>query len=247
MRWPCGCESKRAMLVAIHQPEHLPWLGFFEKMQRADLFVLLDDVQFSKGDFQNRNRVKGAGGVQWLTVPVVQKFPQKINEVEIAGDEWRKKHWKSLVSCYARSPHFENLAPALQELYQRSCEKLTVFNVAAIKLIARLLGLEKRMILSSEMNVKGQKSDLVLDICKQVGASAYYSGINGRTYLNHQAFREAGIEIVVQEFKHPTYPQLFLKRQGFVPNLSTLDLLFNCGADSLEVIREENSSALPVH
>jgi WbqC-like protein family len=231
------------MLVAIHQPEHLPWLGFFEKMQRADLFVLLDDVQFSKGDFQNRNRVKGSAAVQWLTVPVVQRFPQKINEVEIAGDDWRQKHWKTLVSCYARSPHFESLVPVFTEFYRRRWDKLATLNVAAIRLLARLLNVEKKIVLSSELNVGGQKSDLVLNICKQVGAGAYYSGAMGRAYLNRGAFQQAGIEIVVQSFNHPTYQQLFMKQQGFVPNLSVLDLLFNCGVNGLDLVGAANRKA----
>src|ERR1051325_6353530 len=107
------------MLVARHQPEHMPWLGFFEKLLSADLFVLLDDVQFSRGDFQNRNRVKGQGGAQWLTVPVAPKFPQAINEVEIAGDGWRAKHWKTLRSCYARAPHFDEFAVEFEQFYAR--------------------------------------------------------------------------------------------------------------------------------
>lgn len=234
------------MLVAIHQPEHLPWIGFFEKMLRADLFVLLDNVQFSKGDFQNRNRVKGARGAQWLTVPVVQRFPQKINEVLVVGDNWREKHWKTLRSCYARSSYFETFAPLFEDFYRRSWLKLVDLNVAAIELIARSLGIEKKWVLASELLVSGQKSDLVLDICKTVGASAYYSGKAGSTYLDREAFRRAGVEIVVQNFEHPTYDQLFMKERGFVPNLSTLDLLFNCGAGGLELLGAASKSELQI-
>jgi hypothetical protein len=115
--------------------------------------------------------------------------------------------------------------------------------MAAIEMLARLLGLEKKMILSSSLKVTGRKSDLVLGICQQVGASAYYSGRAGSTYLDRDAFQRAGIEIVVQNFNHPTYPQLFMKTQGFVPNLSILDLLFNCGAKSLELIGAEDTLA----
>lgn len=226
------------MLVAIHQPEHMPWLGFFEKMLRADAFVLLDDVQFSKGDFQNRNRVKGHGGAQWLTVPVVQRFPQRLNEVDVAGDVWRAKHWKTLVSCYARAAHFEEFAAPFEELYGRPWTKLSELNVAAIRLLARALGIEKRFIFSSTLGAVGHKSELVLNICKAVGASGYYSGRAGSTYLDAEAFRRAGVEIVVQEFEHPTYEQMFMKEQGFVPNLSALDLLFNRGAESLSLIAE---------
>jgi hypothetical protein len=231
------------MLVAIHQPEHLPWLGFFEKMQRADLFVMLDDVQFSRGDFQNRNRVKGSAGVQWLTVPVVHKFPQKINEVSIAGADWREKHWKTLGSCYRRSAHFDGLAPTLEEFYRRSWTNLAGMNVAAIELMASLLGIEKKWVFASELPVRGTKSDLVLDICKAVGASSYYSGKAGSTYLDRESFARAGIGIVVQSFDHPTYEQLFMKH-GFIPNLSALDMLFNCGRGCFDFVAKDKN--LPV-
>ncbi len=224
------------MLVAIHQPEHLPWIGFFEKMLRADLFVLLDDVQFSKGDFQNRNRVKGAGGAQWLTVPVLRRFPQKLNEVLVAGNGWQAKHWKTLRSCYARAAHFDEFAPLFEDFYGRPWARLAELNVAGIELIARALGVERKWVMASELKVSGQKSELVLDICKTLGASGYYSGRTGSTYLDSEAFRRAGIEIVVQNFNHPTYEQLFMKESGFVPNLSAVDLLFNCGARGLELL-----------
>jgi len=232
------------MLVSIHQPEHMPWLGFFEKLLRADLFVLLDDVQFSKGDFQNRNRVKGQGGVQWLTVPVAQKFGQRINETLVADDVWRSKHWKTLVSCYARAEHFETFAPEFEEFYKRPWTKLSELNVEAIRMLARAFGVEKEFVFSSTLGATGQKSELVLNICKAVGASAYYSGGAGRTYLDADAFRRANVEIVLQEFEHPVYEQLFMKEQGFVPNLSALDLLFNRGAEGISLIAEGGRRAL---
>lgn len=224
------------MLVAIHQPEHMPWLGFFEKLLRADVFVVLDDVQFSKGDFQNRNRVKGREGAQWLTVPVAHRFGQKINEVEIAGDAWRAKHWKMLRSCYARAAHFEEFAREFEELYLRPWAKLSELNVEAVRVLARAFGVEKEFVFSSALGACGQKSGLVLNICKAVGATRYYSGRAGSTYLDADAFRREGIQIIVQEFEHPAYEQLFMNEQGFVPNLSAVDLLFNRGAEGLELL-----------
>ena len=214
----------------------MPWPGFFEKLLRADVFVLLDDVQFSKGDFQNRNRVKGREGAQWLTVPVAHRFGQKINEVEVAGDAWRAKHWKTLRSCYARAAHFEEFAGEFEELYARPWAKLSELNVEAIRVLARAFGVEKRLVYSSALGAVGQKSELVLNICKAVGASRYYSGGAGITYLDADAFRREGVEIVVQEFEHPVYEQLFMKEQGFVPNLSAVDLLFNRGAEGLGLL-----------
>jgi len=224
------------MLVAIHQPEFLPWLGFFEKMLRADAFVLLDDVQFSKNDFQNRTRIRGAGGAQWLTVPVAHRFGQRINEVEIKGDGWRDKHWKSLTSCYGRARYFGSFAPPFEELYQRRWERLVDFNVAALEAATRALGAEPKWVFSSEVGAAGRKSDLVLNICERLGASRYYSGRTGSTYLDRDVFARAGVEIVVQSFRHPSYEQMFMKESEFIAGLSVLDLLFNCGPESLKLL-----------
>ncbi len=232
------------MLVSIHQPDHLPWAGFFEKMLRADVFVILDDVQFSRGDFQNRNRVKGPAGAQWLTVPTVHRFPRKINEVEIAGDGWQSKHWKTIVSCYARAKHFETFCGELEELYLRPWERLSDFNVAAIELLARSFGIVKKWVQASELGAHGRKSELVLNICKTLGASSYYSGRAGLDYLDKEAFERAGVEIIYQSFNHPVYEQLFMKEQGFIPNLSALDMLFNCGAtDALALLEGAGASS----
>jgi hypothetical protein len=231
------------MLVAIHQPEYLPWLGFFEKMLRADLFVLLDNVQYAHGDFQNRNRVKGSSGAQWLTVPVVHKFPQPLNEVEIAGADWQAKHWKTLASCYGRSAHFESFAANFESLYREPYSKLIDLNVAAIELLSTSFGLKKNWMFGSELDVSGTKSDLVLNICKAVGATSYYSGPAGRDYLNRESFERAGLEIEFQNFTHPTYPQLFMNGQGFVSKLSAVDLLFNCGSLGSDLLVASNSDA----
>jgi hypothetical protein len=173
-----------------------------------------------------------------MTVPVAQRFGRKINEVEIAGDAWRAKHWKTLVACYARAAHFEEFAGRFEEFYARPWAKLSELNVEAIRMLARAFGVEKRFVFSSTLDAGGRKSELVLNICKAVGASRYYSGKAGSTYLDADAFRRAGVGVVVQEFEHPVYEQLFMKEQGFVPNLSALDLLFNRGAEGLGLIAD---------
>ena len=234
------------MIVSIHQPEHFPWLGFFEKMQHADVFVLLDDVQFSKGDFQNRTRIKGRGGVQWLTVPIIHKFPQKINEVMVAPTNWPSKHRKSIQSCYARSRYFLDFAAAFDELYNQRWERLMDLNVAALELVVSVLGLKKNWIFSSSLELDGKKSDLILDICRKLGASVYYSGRTGSTYLKREEFQAAGIEIVVQNFIDPAYEGLFPKTTEGVNSLSVLDLLFNCGLQSRTFLTDSHShSASP--
>lgn len=224
------------MLVAIHQPEYLPWLGYFEKMLRADVFVLLDNVQFTKGDFHNRTRIKGSAGVQWLSIPVHGSISEKINEITVAGHKWETKHWHSLVSCYSRAFFFEELKAVFEAFYRQSAARLLDYNLGALELIAGVLGIEKNWVLASELNAGGKKSDLVLNICRELGATAYYSGKSGSTYLRRDDFERAGIKIEVQNFTHPVYQQLFTDGAGFTPNLSVLDLLFNCGPASRDLI-----------
>ena len=223
------------MLVAIHQPEYFPWLGFFEKLIRADVFVILDDVQFSKGDFHNRTRVKGAEGPQWLSVPVVHRFPQRINEVKLSDTNWREKHWRSLVSCYSGSRYFREFATALHDFFGQPRNQLIDVNIAALDLAIRALKVRCKYIFSSDLKVKGTKSELVLNICKKLGATGYYSGRTGSAYLNLSSFEQARIEVQVQNFRHPFYEQRFCKT-GFISNLSVIDLLFNHGSECRDLL-----------
>lgn len=223
------------MLIAIHQPEYLPWLGFFEKIIRADVFVILDDVQFSKGDFHNRTRVKGAEGPQWLSVPVVHRFPQKINEVKLSDLPWQEKHWRCLRSCYSGSKHFTEFAFAFQNFFEQPWNKLIEVNIAALELVINAFKISCKYVFSSDLRVTGTKSELVLNICKKLGASGYYSGRTGSTYLDFSSFERAGIEIQVQNFRHPLYNQRFCKT-GFISNLSVIDLLFNHGSEGRDLL-----------
>ena len=225
------------MLVAIHQPEYLPWLGYFEKMLRAEVFVLLDNVQFSKGDFHNRTRIKGAAGAQWLSVPVHAGSSATIGAVEVAGHRWEAKHWRSLVSAYSRAPFFAEWAGEFEAFYRQAAPRLLDYNVGALELLARAFGLRRNWVLASRLKAGGRKSELVLNICRELGADAYYSGRSGSAYLSRDEFERAGVEIKVQQFAHPVYEQLFAGAGGFTPNLSALDLLFNCGPAGREMIR----------
>jgi hypothetical protein len=225
------------MLVAIHQPEYLPWPGYFEKMLRADVFVLLDNVQFTKGDFHNRTRIKGSAGAQWLSIPVHAGLSTRINEVRVADHRWETKHWHSLVTSYSRAAFFDEWAGRFEAFYRQSAARLLDYNVGALELMARALGIQKNWVPASELKAGGGKSDLVLNICRELGATAYYSGRTGSAYLRREDFDRAGIEIKVQDFAPPVYEQLFMDGNGFTPNLSALDLLFNCGPGSRELLR----------
>jgi hypothetical protein len=229
------------MLVAIHQPTFLPWLGYFDRMVQADLFVLLDHVQFERRNYQNRTLIRLEDQAKWLTVPVVQ-LSQKERIVEKRVDNppegtdrwWGPNSFATLRYAYRKAPHFERYAPRLKEIFETRWEKLLDLNVATLELAREALGIRTPMVRSSELGVEGQRSELLLNICKKVGASAFLGGMGGsRGYLDRDAFAEAGMGVVWQEFRHPTYPQC--GEAPFIPGLSVLDLLFNCGAASREV------------
>lgn len=230
------------MIVTIHQPEHLPWLGFFHKADQADVLVLLDSVQYRKNYFQNRNRILGVSGPMWLTVPVLVKghttntiAGMRINNAVA----WRSKHWKSILHSYRTHPYFETYSGFIEALYQRDWEWLCALNESVIDLLMSALALKKTVVKASDLPVRGTSTELLLGICRHLGATVYLSGPTGKEYLNEALFTEAGIAVRYHHFIHPVYPQ---HRTGaFVSHLSTLDLLFNVGPESLNVIRSGSS------
>lgn len=226
------------MIVTIHQPEHLPWLGFFDKARQADLFVLLDNVPFRKNYFQNRNRLLSAGGPIWVTVPVYikGKSGQLIEEVRISNDKvprWKEKYWNSIVQCYRKATFFQEHAPFFENVLARPWDRLVELNHAILTYLLRALQIDVKLVRASTLGVEGTKSDLLLDICSKVGGTVYLSGISGRDYLDLALFAEAGVEVRFQAFHHPIYRQL---HQPFAPLMSVADLLFGYGPESLAVI-----------
>lgn len=233
------------MIVAIHQPEHLPWLGFFNKLDQADLFVLLDVVQFRKNYFQNRNRILSPGGPTWITVPVRTKghMTRTIREMEIGhqsmeerGEDWRARHLDQIRSAYGEHPYFDFVFPGLERLYARRWRYLADVNEAIIRLFVSLLRIATPILRASQLEVHGSSSSLLLQICRRVGANVYLSGPSGRDYLDESIFEEARVEVRYHGFQHPSYPQS--GRTNFTSNLSTLDLLCNCGPEGLSIIRQ---------
>jgi hypothetical protein len=218
----------------------MAWTGYFDKMDKADVFVFLDTVQFKKNEYQNRNLIKGPGGAQWLTVPVIHSFGQAIRDVRINNDvDWRKKHIMGVSSCYGRAPFFGDYIGYVEDLVTGPCAGLSDLNVACSKLIARLLGIKTRLVTASDLGeVSCDRDGRLVEIVKRLGGDAYLSGEGGRGYINADVFREANIELLFQRFTPPEYPQLF---GGFVPNLSTIDLLFNVGKQAIDYIRGEET------
>lgn len=225
------------MIAGILQPGYLPWLGFFEQLSRSDVFVLYDDVQYDKNGWRNRNRIKNSGGPLWLTVPVFAEHSSRaaINEVRIDNSsDWKRKHLLSIRQSYTRAPFFKDYIGLLEEVYDRPWEKLADLDIHLIRRLAEVLGLgRKRILLASSLGVSGKRVERLIRICQHVGADVFYEGAAGRDYLRPEDFSAQGIRLEFQDYRHPVYPQLHGK---FVPYLSVVDLLFNCGPRSLDIL-----------
>lgn len=227
------------MIVAIHQPQYLPWIGYFDKMLKADLFCYLDNVQYKKNEWQNRNRIKTSQGWQWLSVPVSYRFPQKIHEVRVNNATgWAKKHLQALVSSYGKAPFFENYIDFFTDAYGRRWESLSELNIHMIAFIRSQLGLgDQPVVLSSSLAPGEDPTGRLVDICRALGADTYLAGRDGAKYMDLEKFKAAGLKVITQDFHHPCYPQRFGE---FVSQLSIVDLLFNCGPRSRATILETN-------
>lgn len=226
------------MILAVHQPQYLPWLGYFDKIDRADIFVLLDTVQFKKNEWQNRNRIKTAEGTQWFTVPVTYQFPQRIAEVAVNNRErWQHKQRQSLVSNYRKAPFWDELAPFIEEVMSPTWELLAPLNIFGVKELAAILGIETPLYVASELGEFPEDPDeRLIAITKHFGADTYLAGSGGREYMNLDRYAQSGIEVLFQEYHHPVYAQLF---GAFEPCLSVVDLLFNHGEESLSILKGE--------
>jgi len=231
-----GARPERRTCVVL-QPGYLPWLGFFEQMHRADEFVFLDDVQFDKHGWRNRNRIKGPEGPQWLTVPVRISglSERRICDVEIDATQrrWAVRHLQALRSNYGPCPFFDWLYPELETTLQRPWTHVAELDIALVKLLCDKLGLVRRTHRSSQLGVGDGRCERLVEICRKLDCSHYYSGAAAQCYLDAAAFARAGVTVEFQDYAHPTY----LQRYGaFVSHLSIVDLMFNCGPQSLAVI-----------
>lgn len=226
-------------IVSIHQPHFMPWAGYLDKIQRSDYFVFLDTVQFKKNEFQNRNKIRTIQGTLWLTVPVIYRYPMKIYEVRIENSRgWKEKHIKSIIQNYRKAPFFEKYIRSFEEFYSMNYEFLYDINIKSVRLLCKLMGIDTKTILASEIKgIPDEPTERLVGLCKYLGADVYLSGKDGIKYINLELFNKAGITVNFQDFHHPVYHQVY---SGFVPFLSAIDLLFNCGEKSLEIIKEFN-------
>ena len=225
------------MIVGIHQPNFLPWLGYFYKMVVCDHFVLLDNVAFSKGSYTNRVQIKTPQGPAWLTVPAKTsgKLGQDIADVSVdPSPAWRRKVQGTLENSYRQAPHFKAYWPGVLEIIQSPMQSLCELNIALIAHVAALLEIHTPTGRSSQMAARGASTELLIGLCRELGADTYLSGSGGANYQDEQAFAAAGIKVVYAGYRHPTYPQ---QHGEFAKGLSALDLLFNCGPAAAEILR----------
>jgi WbqC-like protein len=231
--------------LVAHQPEYIPYIGFFAKMSVADLFFFSDHLQFAVKDFQNRNYVLQGGNKVLLTVPVRTKdrADQPLREVEIDGrasSTWARKHLTTLEHAYSRSPFFPRYAPPLREIYQASWTHLCDLNITLIKQLAEWLEIRVPMRLSSELHLQEHKTRLLIEMCQRTGADTFVSGRGAAAYVEPELFAQNGLQHLFFNFAHPSYPQ---SDREFVPNLSILDLLFHCGPDAAIVVRKATAAS----
>ena len=228
------------MIVSIHQPQYIPWLPYFMKISESNVFILLDSVDFQKNGLQNRNRIKTAQGPNWLTVPIKQKIGQKIIDVEINNDViWQKKHYASIVQNYGKAQFAMPYIKDLEEIYARKWDRLIDLNMHILELMLQWLDISTTIIRSSSMKSEGKGSELILNLCCEVGATRYVSGIGGKNYLDEKSFTDRGIEVVYRPPVLPIYYQQQHPKAGFFNNLSALDILLNCGSNWRSYVREQ--------
>ncbi len=231
------------MIVSINQPAFVPWLGYFHRIMKSDLHIVLDHVQFEKNSFTNRNRIRTPDGSLWLTVPLKTsgKFGDlAINKVEIFNDgKWQKKITESVKQFYKKSPYFNlyfsEFEHILHQPYDLMCEPLQATN----QYFLDHLHIDTPLQYSSKMQCTGAKADLVVNLCQQTGCTTYVSGPLGRNYLEEQKFEDLGIKVIYHDFNHPVYRQM---HEPFIPYLSTLDLMFNEGPASGDILK-----SIPLH
>jgi hypothetical protein len=229
------------VIVAAHQPSYLPWLGYLDKLAHADVFVVMDDLQFEAQNFQNRNRLKLNHGPHWLTVPLLRGTltdrvcDKRIDNAGRGGrHHWQHRTWRTLEVHYGSAPHFDRYASALEDIFLRRWDSLVELDLHILDLARCWFGITRPIVRASSLGLRGAKTDRIIDLCEKLGAHIYFSGKGGSTdYLDTDALSRAGVTTLWQRFHHPVYPQRYA---GFVSHLGFLDLLLNCGPESAAIL-----------
>jgi hypothetical protein len=235
------------VILTAHQPGYLPWLGLFHKIAVADLFCYFDIVQYQTKDYNNRNKIKTHSGAIWLSVPVESKdhFEKCVGEIRIMQNGWQRKHVKSIQHAYQKALYFGDYGAELESILLReSHETLSALNLEILRFLLRALAIETPIVKASDYEFQGTKSDLVLDMCRQLKADVYVFGSQGRDYADVAKFQAAGVTPCFQDYRHPTYRQL---HGEFLPYMSVIDLLFNEGPRSREILLSGNDARPNFH
>ena len=230
------------MILTAHQPTYLPWLGLFHKIALADVFCYFDIAQYQTKDYNNRNRIKTHRGEIWLSVPVESKghFAKSVGDIRVVPNGWQRKHFKSIQLSYQKATYFREYIDGLEAiLLGQSFETLAALNLQMLRFLMDCLKLRTPIVQASDYAFEGTKSDLVLDMCLQLNAHCYVFGAQGRNYADAEAFRARGVEPYFQDYRHPVYRQL---HGEFLPYMSVIDLLFNEGARSCEILLGGNDT-----
>jgi hypothetical protein len=228
------------MILTAHQPVYLPWLGLFHKIALSDIFCIFDDVQYLKKDWNNRNRIKTNSGALWLAAPVLTSgYREKpIREIQINNTiDWRRKHWNTILLAYKKTPYFSRYADFFEDLYKKEWDNLVKLNDYILFYLLNEFGITVEICRASEKKFEGKKNSLVIDMCKKLCADTYIFGALGKDYAEIEKFEGVGVNVAFQDYVHPIYPQLHGK---FTPYMSVIDLMFNCGDDSLDIIMSGN-------
>lgn len=219
------------MIVAIHQPNYLPYIGFFDKVAKADILVIYDDAQFNKEDFQHRNKIRIYNGWKWLTVPV-EKKPVPINEIEvrneikIKGMKWTEAHFKNIKEEYKKADFYSTYERDFERIYSKTYDKLIDLNMEIIRYLIHTFNIDTKILFSSDFGLTSKSTQKLIEIVEAVGGDVYLSGTGGLNYLNLSMFESRGIQVKFQEFSHPIYKQIYT---DFIPNMSAIDILFSMG------------------
>lgn len=227
-------------LVVVHQPDFMPYLGFFQRLVQADIYIVMDNVQYVRGSRTqtSRDKIKTANGEKWINVGIQKPtYKCRIDEVLLSKEEqWRERSLNLIRENYRKADYFNEVYPYIEKLYALECDRMIDFNMASIHMLIELFRINDIEIkYAGELSVAGKSNELIINLVKAVGCNRYLSGVGAKDYYIPELYEEAGIEVVWQKFEHPVYKQQY---DGFIPYLSSIDLLFNCGIEqSREIIR----------
>jgi hypothetical protein len=237
------------MIISVHQPQYIPWLGYFDKIAHSDAFVFLDNVQYKPREFQNRNKLRTKDDWIWLTVPVTTKGQgrQVLKDVRVDnGIDWPKDHLASIKAWYGRAPYYDRHFQFFADTYDKRWESLSGLSVSIVRYMMKELSISTPVYFESELGIASKKTDRIVEICGKLKADKYLSGIGGKEYLEEGKFASAGIGLLYQEYKHPIYRQQFMKDdKDFLPYMSAVDLLLNEGERSREILNKGHSVVGP--